>query len=113
MTIDRRFKKGIELFNRRKFFECHEVIEGLWLETEDEYKELYKGVIQAAVALHHLSRGNLTGANELHQTSQNYLKRYVPAAQGLDVEKLLKDMKICFQSHKSGRIIFPHLEFKE
>ncbi len=110
MLVDQRFIKGIKLFNEEEFFECHEVIEDLWLATQDEYKDLYKGVIQAAVALYHLRRGNLSGARKLYGTSGKYLRKYAPSALGLNVEKLLKDVKICFEKNQN---LIPKLEFKE
>ena len=108
MSIDERFRQGIELFNEEEFFECHEVIEDLWLATQDQYKDLYKGVIQAAVALYHLRRGNLSGARKLYGTSGKYLRKYVPQTLGLDVGKLLSDMKICFEQNQN---LIPKLEF--
>lgn len=111
MKVDERFKKGIELFNREEFFECHEVIEDLWLATQDEYKNLYKGVIQTAVALHHLKHGNVPGARKLFRTSSRYLKPYAPRALGLNVGKLLRDMNVCFKSVDQKAI--PKLEFNE
>jgi predicted metal-dependent hydrolase len=98
MIIDPRFKKGLELFNEGEYFECHEVIEGLWLETppEDPYRDLYKGVIQAAAAIYQFDRGILSGAVALFKTSVNYLENYKPNALGLDVERLVEDMKACF-----------------
>ena len=108
MSLDERFIRGIELFNKEEFFECHEIIEDLWLATQDEYKELYKGVIQAAVALYHLDRGNLKGARKLYGTSSKYLRKYPQVALGLNVEKLLEDMKICFEEDYER---IPKLEF--
>ena len=108
--VDERFKRGIHLFNEEEFFECHEVIEDLWLATSDEYKNLYKGVIQAAVALYHLGRGNMKGARKLYGTSNKYLRKYLPSALGLNVEKLLADMKICFEQDNG---LIPKLEFKD
>ncbi|MBI4357859.1 MAG: DUF309 domain-containing protein [Candidatus Omnitrophica bacterium] len=108
MSVDERFKKGIELFNDQKFFECHEVIENLWLATQDEYKNFYKGVIQAAVALHHLKRGNVRGARRLLKTSTRYLSKYGREALGLNVEKLIRDMKNCFEKDQDA---IPKLEF--
>ena len=110
MDVDKHFKKGIELFNRKEFFECHEVIEDLWLATQDESKNLYKGVIQAAVALYHLGRGNMRGARKLYRTSSRYLKPYAPKALGLNVRKLLNDMKVCFEEDNQ---VIPKLEFEE
>jgi predicted metal-dependent hydrolase len=98
---DPRFVKGIELFDEREYFECHEVIEALWLETpeEDRYRDLYKGVIQAAAAIYQLERGILSGALGLYRTSTGYLQSYRPAALGLDIEKILLRLKEKFRSY--------------
>ncbi len=90
-------KKGIQLFNQEKFFECHEVIEKLWLETKGPDKDFYKGIIQAAVALHHLKKGNISGALGLFKSSIQHLEAYQPKTLGLDVHKLIRDMKDCFR----------------
>ena len=99
MGIDPRFKKGLELFNKGEYFECHEVIEDLWLETDpsDPFRDLYKGVIQAAAAIYQFDRGILSGAIGLYKTSTQYLKSYKPKALGLDVNKLIIGMKACFK----------------
>ncbi len=98
MTVDPRFKKGLELFNEGEYYECHEVIENLWLETpsEDPHRDLYKGVIQAAAAIYQFDRGILTGAIGLFQTSIQYLEPYSPKSLGLDVQQLIEGMKACF-----------------
>ena len=99
MKVDQRFKKGIELFNEGEYFECHEVIEDLWLETptEDPNRDLYKGVIQAAAAIYQFERGILSGAIGLFRTSAGYLENYRPHALGLNVGLLVEDMKGCFK----------------
>ena len=98
--IDPRFTRGLELFNHREFFECHEVIEALWLKTpqEDPYRDLYKGVIQAAAALHIAERkGPLSGALGLYRTSILYLSNYLVDALGLDAGKLVEEMRAFFE----------------
>ncbi len=109
--IDPRFKKGLELFNRQEFFECHEVIEALWLETpgEDPRRDLYKGVIQAAAAIYQHNRGILSGALGLHKTSVQYLKKYQPRTLNLNVEKLVRDLNHFFKECDKETI--PKLEF--
>ena len=110
MKVDVRLKKGIELFNREEFYECHEVIEGLWLATQDEYKDLYKGIIQAAVSLHHLKRGNVRGARKLYHTSKKYLKGYQPRVLGLDIKKLTQNLEECFERNSK---YMPKIAWKE
>ena len=103
MSVDPRFLKGLELFNREEYFECHEVIEELWLATptEDGYRNLYKGVIQAAAAIYQFDRGILSGALGLYETAMGYLEPYRPAALGLHVDKLIKDLESCFNELES------------
>ena len=98
MAVDARFLKGLELFNHKEYFECHEVIEDLWLETpeKDPDRDLYKGVIQAAAAIYQWDRGILSGARGLYRTSVMYLEKYRPEALGLNTTKLVLEMKSLF-----------------
>ena len=95
MFADPRFYKGLELFNQGEYFECHEVIEGLWLRTDpdDRFRDLYKGVIQAAAAVYQFDRGIMSGSAGLIKTSCGYLEKYRPSALGLDVGRLIEDLK--------------------
>ena len=104
MPLDERWKRGLRLFNEKEFFECHDVIEELWLETDsaDPHRNLYKGVIQAAAALYQYQRGIPSGAFGLYRTSVSYLKKYAPRALGLDVRQLVGDMNACFE-HLKGQ----------
>lgn len=105
--IDERFLEGLKLFNEGEFFECHEVIEDLWLETDsaDPYRDLYKGVIQAAAAIYQFERGIISGAIGLYGTSTAYLEKYSPSALSLDVRKLIDEMHSCFEilNHWDGQ----------
>lgn len=99
MKVDSRFEEGLALFNKKEYYECHEMIESLWLETpkNDPYRNLYQGVIQAAAAIYQLERGIASGARELHRTAKLYLEPYAPWALGADVEAILKRMDKCFK----------------
>jgi uncharacterized protein len=98
MRVDARFLKGLSLFNEGEYYECHEVIEELWLETpsEDPFRNLYKGVIQAAAAIYQFDRGILTGARGLYATCIPYLEAYLPVSMGLNVKKLVDELKDSF-----------------
>jgi hypothetical protein len=87
--LDPRLIEGIALYNHHQFFQCHETLERAWLETEGRSKDFYKGLIQAAVAFHHWSRGNLPGAMSLYRSSSRYLRKYLPAFMGVDVAGFL------------------------
>lgn len=82
--------EGVALYNHHQFFRCHEVLESLWLDTRGRERDFYKGLIQAAVAFYHWSRGNPRGALSLYRSSSRYLRKYAPACLGLDVKDFLQ-----------------------
>ena len=100
MKIDERLKKGLALFYEEKYFECHDVLEGLWKETNDSYKDLYKGIIHAAVALYLLEQGRLPGAEKRFQSAVYYLEKYKSTALDVDLEKLIEELKQKFRLNK-------------
>lgn len=83
---DPRFRTGIELFNRREFFEAHEVWEGLWRDCAAPDRRFYQALIQAAVALYHFGRGNPGGAARLYRSGRRYMEPFRPAHRGLAVD---------------------------
>lgn len=97
------YLRGIEQFNRQRYFESHEVWEDLWIGETGRARLFYKGLIQAAVALYHLARGNFHGAFKLLGGSQRYLEPYRPWYLGLDVNGLLADMRDCFDDALANR----------
>ncbi len=95
--VDPRLREGVALYNHQQFFECHEVLEQVWLNTTDSSKDFYKGLIQAAVACYHWSLGNRPGALTLARSACRYLKRYGPVYHELDVEQFLQQFSELFQ----------------
>lgn len=91
------YLSGVDLFNRQQFFECHEVWEDLWRETDGAAKQFFKGLIQGAVSLMHLREGNLVGARKLLIGAHHYLEPYAPQYLGLDVSFFLRELSRCFQ----------------
>jgi predicted metal-dependent hydrolase len=89
------YLRGVELFNQRRFFECHEVWEELWVAELGAQRQFLKGLIQSAVALHHLTRGNRQGATKLQASSQQYLEPYRPRYCGLDVDEFVASISRC------------------
>lgn len=64
------YEHGIDLFNEGRFFECHEAWEEIWKRSDGEAKLFYQGLIQAAVAILHVQRGNLEGAQSLYEKAR-------------------------------------------
>jgi predicted metal-dependent hydrolase len=88
------FQQGIDLFNEGKFFECHEAWEEVWKRSDGDAKLFYQGIIQAAVAILHAQRGNLTGAESLYSKASAKLDHLPSEHMGLalgDLRDALKD----------------------
>ena len=85
--------KGVWLFERRYFFECHEVLEELWKETVGTPKIFYQMLIHAAVCFVHWENGNRKGVLSLHHTFELKAAQ-IPAEVylGLDLARLKADM---------------------
>lgn len=58
----------------RDYFECHEVLEELWLDRGRE--KFYQGLLQVAVGLHHARNENLNGARKILIASLEKLDLY-------------------------------------
>ncbi|WP_379138969.1 DUF309 domain-containing protein [Paenibacillus sp. sgz500958] len=79
-------------FNRdRDYFECHEVLEKLWLARDRD--PLYKGLLQAAVGLYHFRDGNVRGGIILMKRAADRLKKYPPQTLGIDLAKLVSELQ--------------------
>ncbi len=91
MSTDRlpeQFWQGIEQFNSGEFYPCHDTLEALWLEALEPQKTFYQGILQIAVACHHLGDRNWRGTVILLGEGTNRLRRYEPSFAGIDVEEL-------------------------
>ncbi|CAH0117574.1 hypothetical protein PAE9249_00033 [Paenibacillus sp. CECT 9249] len=92
MTYDPLFVQFIVYFNvKRDYFECHEVMEELWLEEGRDL--LYQGLLQVAVALYHHRNGNISGATKLFRGAVEKLERYPERILGIELGLLLNDAR--------------------
>lgn len=71
------------------YFECHEVLEELWL--EEGRSPLYQGLLQVAVGLHHYSYGNASGAIKLFTAGIEKLYSYPEQILGIDLKKVMDE----------------------
>jgi hypothetical protein len=89
---DSRYLAFIRHFNGdRDYFECHEVMEELWL--EEGRSPLLQGLLQASVGLYHWDNGNRSGAVKLMIAALDKLNRYMDVALGLDLLALKLDLE--------------------
>lgn len=85
--------RAAELFNAAEYHAAHEVLDELWENSSARDSDFFKGLIQAAIALHHYSLGNADGARKLYSGHRQYLGPYLPRHRGLDVAGFLARMQ--------------------
>ncbi len=85
-----KFKDGINLFNKRKFFEAHEIWEKLWLSAKEE-KKFLQGLIFIAGGYYHYQNKNIKGTELFLKKGCEYLSTYSDKYVGVDIKKLRDD----------------------
>lgn len=98
MSSEPRFHEGIAEFNRRRFFEAHEVWEDLWHGYRDIDRSFLQGLIQIAAGCYHLQTGNRRGVLSLIEKGVAKLKRSRGAPAGIDLEGLINRCEALFGS---------------
>jgi predicted metal-dependent hydrolase len=83
--------KGIALFNQHEFFEAHEELEHAWNEESGPARELYRGILQVAVAYLQITRHNYNGALKMFLRMRQWLDPLPDACRGVDVAQLRAD----------------------
>ena len=82
------FRRGIELFNRREFFDCHEVLEQIWTPARGPERLFLQALIHFAVAFYHHQRRNQPGAERQLRKGLKKIAPYLPEYEGVNTEEL-------------------------
>ena len=80
--------KGIALFNRQEYFEAHEELELAWGEETGPVRELYRGVLQVALAYLQIQRQNYKGALKMFLRLRQWLDPLPDECLGVNVARL-------------------------
>jgi len=98
---------GVDLFNRGHFFDAHEVLEDLWRSLPRDrpgrrHLRLHvQGMIQLAVAFHHQSTGNYTGALSVLKRAVRNLNGAERSFPELDLGRLRAELAD-WETHLAG-----------
>jgi uncharacterized protein len=84
---------GIELFNSCHYYEAHEVWEDIWRVSEGEERLFYQGLIQAAAAMVHHTRGNRRGIQIVLPKALAKFESLPPIFMSLDLRKFTADLR--------------------
>ena len=110
VLCDPRLVKGVEEFNQRLFFECHETLEAIWIEEHGEDRLFYQGLIQIAAGYFKWEQGVLIGAIKLLHAGLEKLAGYPPMHLGVELDSFiqevngnLKQIERAYQKAEIGR----------
>ena len=84
------FKKGIDCFNQRNYYDAHEYWEELWSEYYLPDANFIQGLIQLSVGYFHITNLNMNGANGLLSKSIKKLSQFRPQCREIDVNYLIQ-----------------------
>lgn len=80
-------------FAAGEFFGAHETLEAFWVGYQGSDRDFYRGLIQASVALHHLSAGNTVGARGVAARARENLAPYAPRYESIDLAAILTQLE--------------------
>lgn len=89
----RLFHEGVGLFNTGEWFDAHEAWEEIWRIADGRRKSFYQGLVQCAVVLEHVRRGNPRGVRSVWQTAERKFDGLPPVFMNLDVPGFLDQMR--------------------
>ena len=92
--IPAEFWHGVDQFNQRQFYACHDTLEALWIEANEPERTFYQGILQVAVGLYHLSNHNWRGAVILIGEGLNRLRDYPEDFWGIHVDRFLNESAV-------------------
>lgn len=91
-------QRGLEEFNRGEYFEAHETLEEAWNEDDTPGRELYRAILQVAVAYLQIERGNYNGAVKMFLRMRQWFAPLPDRCRGVDVERLRGDAQRVYEA---------------
>ncbi|MCW5977266.1 MAG: DUF309 domain-containing protein [Bryobacteraceae bacterium] len=106
------FHRGVELFNRGDFFECHEVLEEIWTPARQPERWFLQSLIHFAVGFHHHRRGNVIGAVRQLTKGLRKIQGYLPEWGGVRTARIEREVRRCLAVIEAGGAVdaFPCIE---
>ncbi len=96
------FYKGLDLFNREFYYECHDVWEEVWAETKGKEKVFYQALIMVAVSLYHFGNDNLEGALSCYQKALKQFAHLPDFFQSLNLKEFVKQLDEFYKGMSVG-----------
>lgn len=86
-------QQGIHLFNQGHYFEAHEKLEQAWMADLEAGRDLYRAILQIAVAYLQIQRQNYNGAIKMLLRVRQWIQPLPDICQGVQVAQLRQDVE--------------------
>ncbi len=109
------FRRGIDLFNHGRFFECHEALEEIWTPCRGPERVFLQALIHFAVGFYHHQRKNDEGAARQLRKGLQKLEAYLPKFAEIDTARLSAQIRRRLRALEIGGRIqrFPKIQIQE
>lgn len=88
------YRRGWDLFNKKRFWDAHEAWEAVWLRVPDESRIFFQGIIQVAAAFHLvLEKKRYGGALRNLEKAEEKLMLFPAMFLGVSVVDLLETIR--------------------
>ena len=82
---------GLEAFNDGRYYDAHEYLEYAWMDDDTKGRDLYRALLQIAVAYFQVTRGNYRGAVKMFWRVRQWIEPLTETCRGVDIHKLRED----------------------
>ena len=91
-------KRGLEEFNRGEYFKAHDSLEKAWIEDESPGRDLYRAILQVAVAYYQVQKGNYNGAAKMFLRLRQWIDPIPDLCRGVNVVQIRKEARIVHEA---------------
>jgi len=90
--------KGLQQFNRGEYFAAHETLEEAWNNDDTPGRELYRAILQVAVAYLQIERRNYRGAIKMFLRLRQWIDPLPDICRGVDIAQLRSDAERIYEA---------------
>lgn len=90
--------EGIRLFNEGQYYACHDSLEAAWMADEGPGRDLYRGILQVAIAYYQIEHANYRGAAKMLLRVRQWLEPLPTVCRGVDVAQLRTDANQVYEA---------------
>ena len=90
-------QEALALFNQGQFYEAHHGLEAAWNADDSPARDLYRALLQLAVAYLQLRRGNYRGAIKLLMRAEQWLDPLPDRCRGVDLGAARQSARVVYE----------------